>query len=383
MSAVLDVARPASAAGKPIRVMVVDDAMVPRRLLTRWIGEEPDMVLAACVRSGSEAVERIAQCRPDIVILDIDMPELDGLSALPLLLEQEPDAAVIMVSTLTCRGAEVSVRALLLGAADYIAKPEAAPSATAAFRRELMEKIRTLGLRKSSSASRLPAFPSVQGVDPAPSAKLAAPTAAPGFALRPFARAVPRALLIGSSTGGPQALSDLFANMEASLDRAPVLIAQHMPPAFTTALAAHLARVSGRPVHEAEAGEAVVPGGIYVAPGGRHMRVARGRDGVVIAVGDDPPINFCKPSVDALLCSAAEIWGGASLALILTGMGSDGTRGAAAVASAGGSVMAQDEASSAVWGMPRAVAEAGWCSAILPLDRMAATVNRLLAGELP
>ena len=154
-----------------------------------------------------------------------------------------------------------------------------------------------------------------------------------------------------------------------------------MPPTFTTVLAEHLARVSGRPVREAEHGEAIVAGGVYVAPGGRHMRVVRGGQGPAIALGDDPPINFCRPSVDPLLASAAEVWGAGSLALVLTGMGADGTRGAAEIAAAGGSVIAQDEATSVVWGMPRSVAQAGLCSAVLPLGEIATKVNRLFAGD--
>ena len=200
------------------------------------------------------------------------------------------------------------------------------------------------------------------------------------FKLRPFAMSPPRALLIGSSTGGPQALTTLVAQIGATIDRAPILITQHMPPTFTTVLAEHLARTSGRRVHEAEHDEPVVAGGIYVAPGGRHMRIAGGRASPTIALGDDPPVNFCKPSVDPFLSSAAKVWGASSLALVLTGMGSDGTRGAADIAAAGGSVIAQDEESSVVWGMPRSVALAGLCSAILPLGQIPTEVNRLFSG---
>jgi len=164
------------------------------------------------------------------------------------------------------------------------------------------------------------------------------------------------------------------------MERAPILITQHMPPTFTTVLAEHLARISGRPVREAEHEEPIAAGGIYVAPGGRHMRVARSAAGPVIALGDDPPINFCRPSIDPLLASAAQVWGAGSLALILTGMGSDGANGAAEIAAVGGSVIAQDEETSVVWGMPRAVALAGLCSAVLPLWQIPAEVNRLFGG---
>ncbi len=199
--------------------------------------------------------------------------------------------------------------------------------------------------------------------------------------LRPFALTPPRALLIGSSTGGPQALTALIERLPAAIDRAPVLITQHMPPTFTTVMAEHLSRVGGRGAHEAEHGEPVLAGGIYVAPGGRHMRVTRNADGVRIAIGDDEPINFCKPAVDALFSSAAAVWGPAGLALVLTGMGADGTHGATDIVAAGGSVIAQDEATSVVWGMPRSVAQAGLCSAVLPLDQIAPKIIRLFSGD--
>jgi two-component system chemotaxis response regulator CheB len=172
----------------------------------------------------------------------------------------------------------------------------------------------------------------------------------------------------------------LIEKLPAAIDRAPVLITQHMPPTFTTVLAEHLSRIGGRGAHEAENGVPVLAGGIYLAPGGRHMRVVRDRDGIRIALGDDPPINFCKPAVDPLFASAAQVWGSSALALVLTGMGSDGTSGAAAIVAAGGSVIAQDEASSVVWGMPRSVALAGLCSAVLPLDQIAPKVLRLSSG---
>lgn len=385
MNTVVAAADLATAVGKLIRVMVVDDSIVARRLLTRWIGAEPDMMIASCVRTGREAVEQIEDCDPDVVVLDIDMPELDGISALPLLLKKKRDLVVIMASTLTRRSAEISLRALSLGAADYVPKPESAPDAatSAAFHRELIDKIRHLGRRGWSLARRsMPGVPPQQPPHALHGRASECPeTESATFSLRPFTPSVPRVLLIGSSTGGPQALTSLIGQIGVTIERAPILITQHMPPTFTTVLAEHLSRASGRCVREAEHDEAVVAGGVYVAPGGRHMRVARGRDGgPAIALGDDPPINFCKPSVDPLLSSAAAVWGAASLALVLTGMGSDGTRGAADITAVGGNVIAQDEATSVVWGMPRSVAQAGLCSAVLPLGQIAAKINRLFAG---
>ena len=362
--------------------MIVDDAIVVRRLLARWIDAEPDLTVAACLRTGREAVEQVEAIDPDVVVFDVEMPELDGISALPLLLRKKRNLIIIMASALTRRCAEVSLRALSLGAADYVPKPEAATDAatSAAFQRELIEKIRSLGRRDRSRMAhrRSDAAKTLRRLDRSPAA-----VETTTFALRPFARVLPQAVLIGSSTGGPQALTTLIQQLAATIDRAPILITQHMPPTFTTVLAEHLARISGRRVHEAEHGEAVIAGNVYVAPGGQHMRVVRGRSGISIALGDDPPINFCKPAVDPLLASAAASWGAGTLAVILTGMGADGTEGAHNVVAAGGSVIAQNEATSAVWGMPRAVAQAGLCSAVLPLTEIGTVVNRLFSGHAP
>jgi two-component system, chemotaxis family, protein-glutamate methylesterase/glutaminase len=382
MSTVLAAATPAPRTERPVRVMVVDDAVVVRSLLARWIDCELDMQVVATLSNGREAVAQIESSNADVVMLDIDMPELDGISALPLLLRKKRDLAVIMVSTLTRRSAEISLRALALGAADYIPKPETARDATTSipFRRELIEKIRTLARNRISPRvyARMPApetAPAMRLRQPAPSE-----TEATRVRLRPFAATVPRALLIGSSTGGPQALSKVIEKLPAAIDRAPVLIVQHMPPMFTTVLAEHLSRIGGRGAHEAEDGEPVLAGGIYVAPGGRHMRVVRAAEGIRIALGDDEPINFCKPAVDALFSSAASVWGAASLALVLTGMGADGTRGAADIVAAGGSVIAQDEDTSVVWGMPGAVTKAGLCAAVLPIEQIGPKLIHLFCG---
>ncbi len=198
--------------------------------------------------------------------------------------------------------------------------------------------------------------------------------------LRPFSRVAPRALVIGSSTGGPQAVNTVLGGLGAVIDLAPVLITQHMPPTFTAIFADHLSRTSHLCVREAEHGEPVHAGRVYVAPGGRHMRVMRAGGETRIVLEDSHLINFCKPAVDPLFTSAASVWGAATVALVLTGMGSDGTHGAADIVAAGGSIIAQDEASSVVWGMPGSVANAGLCSAILPADQLAARIARLFSG---
>jgi two-component system chemotaxis response regulator CheB len=203
----------------------------------------------------------------------------------------------------------------------------------------------------------------------------------PALMKRAFGTQTPRALVVGSSTGGPQALMTLVTELGPVIDRCPVLITQHMPPTFTTILAEHLARSSRRPAHEGIEGEPVKPGQIYLAPGGRHMRVVRRGLEAVIALDDGPPVNFCKPAVDPLFASAIDVWQGAVLAVVLTGMGSDGMRAGKEIVAAGGSVIAQDEATSVVWGMPGAAANAGICAAILPLNQIAPKVVRVFAGD--
>jgi two-component system, chemotaxis family, protein-glutamate methylesterase/glutaminase len=366
--------------------MVVDDSAVIRGLISRWVSSEPDMVVAASLRTGLDAVNQIDRINPDVALLDIEMPELDGISALPLLLAKKRNLIIIMASTLTRRNAEISFKALSLGASDYIPKPESTrePAAAETFRHDLIQKIRHLGakVRRAVPASPSPSVAPVPGrpreLSPRPAL---APVASPPIIRRAFSTQAPRALLIGSSTGGPQALMTLVTELGAVIDRFPVLITQHMPPTFTTILAEHLARSSHRPAREAVDGEIVKAGHIYLAPGGRHMRVARSGTDVVIALDDGPPVNFCKPAVDPLFTSAINVWQGGVLAVVLTGMGSDGMRGGKEIVAAGGSVIAQDEASSVVWGMPGAAAHAGICAAILPLNQIAPKLVRVFSGD--
>ena len=369
-------------------MMVVDDSVVIRGLISRWIGAEPDMMVAASLRTGLEAVQQLERIKPDVAVLDIEMPELDGISALPQLLAKKRDLIIIMASTLTRRNAEISFKALSLGASDYIPKPETTrePQAAEIFHHDLIQKIRNFGakLRRATPAHISPTAPAhphaekVRELAPLPRPAAAPPAA---MAKRAFSPHAPRALVIGSSTGGPQALMSLVTELGPVIDRFPVLITQHMPPTFTTILAEHLARASRRPAHEAVDGEPVKPGKIYLAPGGRHMRVMRHGAEAAIALDNGPPVNFCKPAVDPLFTSAIDVWQGGTLALILTGMGSDGMRGGKDIVAAGGSVIAQDEASSVVWGMPGAAAHAGICSAVLPLNQIASKLVRLFAGD--
>jgi two-component system, chemotaxis family, protein-glutamate methylesterase/glutaminase len=371
---------------EPLRVMLVDDSVVIRGMISRWLGSEPDIVVAASLRTGLEAVNQIERINPDIAVLDIEMPDLDGISALPLLLAKKRNLIVIMASTLTRRNAEISFKALSLGASDYIPKPESTrePTAAETFRHDLVQKIRHLGAKVRRSSPATTTHSLIPAADRTRESALrvpAAPTASAPVARRSFSSQNPRVLVIGSSTGGPQALMSVVAEIGPVIDRFPVLITQHMPPTFTTILAEHLGRASNRPAREAVDGEPVKAGHIYLAPGGRHMRVVRQGAEAVIALDDGPPVNFCRPAVDPLFTSAIEVWQGSILALILTGMGSDGMRGGKDIVAAGGSVIAQDEATSVVWGMPGAAANAGICAAVLPLNQIAPKLVRLFSGD--
>lgn len=357
----------------PIRVMLVDDSAVVRGLITRMLEAEADIDVVASVGNGQLAVSGLARADADVVVLDIEMPVMDGLTALPKLLEIDPDVKVIMASTLTLRNAEVSIRALQAGAADYVPKPSASRELTGGndFRRDLIAKIRSLGgARRTARAGR-------------PSRR-AMPRALPKLPPKPIvlkaASTMPvDVLAIGSSTGGPQALLSLLRGIGPRL-RVPIFITQHMPATFTAVLADHIARTTGLACSEAKDGETVTAGRTYLAPGNFHMVVERKGVQLVVRLDSGPPENYCRPSVDPMLRSLAKVYGGRVLTAILTGMGSDGLVGGRAVAAAGGTVIAQDEATSVVWGMPGAVATDGICSAILPLSQIAPFVTRMIGG---
>lgn len=359
----------------PIRVLIVDDSAVVRGLLARLIGEQPDLEVAATAANGQMALGAVGESRIDVVVLDIEMPVMDGLTALPKLLAADPHLRIIIASTLSTPGAAVTIRALAAGAADYVAKPSAsqeitqAGSASSDFRRDLVTKIRSLGeagrRRRTPPAAPAPAAPALSGI-------LRPATV---LALRPLRPVRPDVIVIGSSTGGPQALVTLIGGLGRDLAQ-PILIVQHMPPTFTAILAEHLARVCQRPCAEGRDGEPVEAGRIYVAPGDRHMTVAGDGRRRLIRINDEAPENFCRPAVDVLFRGAARTYGAATLAVVLTGIGADGTRGGRQVVEAQGTVLAQDEASSVVWGMPGSAARAGICSAVLPLPALARQINQ-------
>lgn len=356
----------------PLRVMVVDDSVVLRGLITRMINEDPAIAqVVASASNGKLAVDRAKQGDLDVVVLDIEMPVLDGISALPQLLASDPDLVIIMASTISTRNAEISLKALSLGAKDYVPKPtNLTPGASADdFKRELLEKVRVLG--RQHRKGRI--GPTPVAVAPGPAA---ARPAAAGFSTRAIAPGRPQVLALGSSTGGPNALQQLLKAIPAPL-KIPVLITQHMPPTFTGLLAQNLTRDTGHKCAEAREGDIVQPGHVYIAPGDHHMTVVREGPNVVIRLNQNEKENFCRPAVDPMLRSIATVYQKPVLVGILTGMGSDGMKGAEVVVKAGGNVVAQDEASSVVWGMPGAVAKAGLCCTVVPLTRMASELSAL------
>ncbi len=375
-----------SQTSNPIKVAIVDDSVVVRGLFSRWLIEVPGLKVVGTFRSGREIIDNVISIAPDVIILDIEMPDIDGISALPHLIAACPNVTVIVASNLTARNADISLRCLALGAKDYLLKPQTnrEVSTSNEFRQLLIEKILTLGGKsKRSPQLRGPVLPTVAR------AGLSEPAQRPSWnvtntdlpPMRPFTRTAPKILLIGASTGGPQAVMALLKALKPSLHRLPVLIAQHMPAAFTIMFAEHLSRHAHLDVVQAADREPVLPGRVYVAPGGRHMRLAQSGAAMEISIMDDAPVNFCKPSVDVLMNSASDILGASCLAVILTGMGVDGARGATRVAQYGGNVVVQDEASSVVWGMPGATARTGACAAIMSVPQMVPVLSRLISGE--
>ena len=346
---------PARSAAQPIHVMVVDDSAVVRGLISREIDADPDLRVVASASNGEMAVMEAGRRALDVIVLDIEMPIMDGMTALPLLLAAQPGVKVLIASTLTRRNGEISLKALQLGAADYLSKPDAGTTLVTAedFKRDLVAKVRALGAVRGARA-----------LGPAMSA--------PPVALaRPAAVAIrPEVIIIGGSTGAPPVLVRLFEELRGAV-RQPILLTQHMLATFTALLAEQLERSGGRPCSEGRDGEPIVPGRAYVAPGGWHMTVGTQNGLRVIRLDQEPPENFCRPAVDPLFRSVAQAYGPKVLAVVLTGMGSDGAKGCEAVSQAGGRFVVQDEASSAVWGMPGAAARTGLADRIVPLAQLA------------
>lgn len=340
------------------RVLVVDDSVVVRRVVTEELAAQEDLEVAGTAATGRIALAKMTQLNPDLVILDVEMPEMDGLTALTHMRRSHPATPVVMFSSLTELGAAATLDALSLGAADFFAKP-GGPGGLEASRQvircELIPAIRALCARKCRAAGA--------------ATKLTAPLRTLGGTTRVDVVA------IGASTGGPNALAELFAGLTAALP-VPLLIVQHMPPMFTRMLAERLSKNSPIPTVEAASGTELEPGRAWVAPGNFHLVAVRDGARVRTKIHQEPPENSCRPAVDPLLRSVAAVYGRHALTVILTGMGQDGLRGCEAIHAAGGQILVQDEETSVVWGMPGFVARAGIADKVLPLSLMAAEILR-------
>ncbi|QJW93616.1 protein-glutamate methylesterase/protein-glutamine glutaminase [Frigoriglobus tundricola] len=356
-----------------IRVLIVDDAVVLRRLLAEELAADPALEVVGTAANGKIALAKVPQVEPDVVILDVEMPELDGLATLRALRAARPLLPVIMFSALTERGAEATLDALALGATAYFPKPAGTDGREASLRvlRDgLIPEIKAICGRIRSGSS---------GARPAP--PLSAESRVPGPDVRrPPARSPARvdAIAIAASTGGPNALADVFGRFPTGLP-VPIAIVQHMPPVFTRLLAERLSARSPVPVAEGATDAPLQPGRAWIAPGDFHMAVTGPATHARLRVHQEPPENSCRPAADVLFRSAAQVFGPHLLAVVLTGMGQDGLRGCEAVVAAGGRVIAQDEATSVVWGMPGFVARAGLAEKVLPLPQIAEEiVSRVL-----
>lgn len=360
-----------------IRVLVVDDAVVMRRLISEALGKDPEIEVSGTAPNGRIALAKVNQSVPDVVTLDVEMPEMDGVETVRELRKTHPTLPVIMFSTVTQRGAVTTLEALSAGASDYVTKPANVGSVLESISRlqeELVPKIKAL-------CHRGPAVPvsTAKRLMPAGAVRPAVPVKAMTATVGVVAGSA-EVLCIGASTGGPNALVELFSGIPANFPL-PVLVVQHMPPLFTQMLAERLGKSGKLRFMEGADGQRVLPGEVYIAPGGRHMEVVRRSSGPFLRLHDGPPENSCRPAVDVLFRSIAACYGGRALAVILTGMGQDGLRGCEVLKNSGARIVVQDEASSVIWGMPGAVANAGLPDRILPLGQIAGEINRNTMGS--
>lgn len=347
----------------PIRALIVDDSVVVRKLLSEALASTPGIQLAGTASSGALALAKIPQLNPDLITLDVEMPGLNGIETLREIRKLYPKLPVIMFSTLTEHGAAITLEALTMGASDYLAKPTNSQSLACAMeqvRSELSAKIFALCGRKRQVLTG--------------SRKIATSS-------RPSGENRIEILAVGTSTGGPNALADVIPQLPERFP-VPVVVVQHMPPLFTRLLAERLNARSHIPVHEAEPGHALEAGNVWIAPGDHHMTVSRKGTATILELNQDPPENSCRPAVDVLFRSVARVYGPNVLAVVMTGMGADGARGAGLIREAGGEVFVQDEASSVVWGMPGAVVQSGYANKICPLPEISADIiRRVQAGR--
>jgi two-component system chemotaxis response regulator CheB len=358
---------------KQIHVMLVDDSAVIRGALARIIEKDPIIHIVGSVSNGEMAIPMAERKKPHIVIMDIEMPVMDGLTALPKVLAASPTTKVIMFSSLTEKGADATLKAFSLGAVECLAKPSSTTDVGegSEFQKNLLIMLKHL----------VPERLRIEGEDtPArPVATIPRETTPVQLRKDPMAyKGKPAIVAIGSSTGGPQALFAVMKHLKG-LD-VPIVITQHMPVTFTKILAEHITQQSGVPAFEGEDGMDVENGKAYVAPGGKHMKIVRVGGVLKIKIDDGPPENFCKPSVDPMYRSVIDLFGAKVLGCILTGMGNDGLGGGKLLVEKGGRLIAQDEATSVVWGMPGAVARAGLCSEILPLQDIGPWLRKAVLG---
>lgn len=346
-----------------IKVLIVDDSAVIRKVLGDLLREDPDIEVVGTAANGKLAMAQLAVLKPDIITLDVEMPEMNGLETVKAMRDSGATLPIIMCSSLTAQGAITTLDALALGASDYVTKPSShGVNTREVVGEDLLRKIKGL-------ANGAPARPSEAAKQPAQVSKpiVSGPAAFDAIA-------------IGVSTGGPNALMEIFPRIPAEIP-VPIFIVQHMPPLFTKMLAERLSQVSKIKVFEAQGGQDVVPGCAYLAPGGFHMEVKRVIGRTSISLNENPPENSCRPAVDVLFRSVAAVYGAKTLAAVLTGMGQDGLLGCQAIRAKGGTILVQDKDSSAVWGMPGAVVEAGIASAVVPLSQVAAALSGAVVRE--
>ncbi|MBI1761627.1 MAG: chemotaxis response regulator protein-glutamate methylesterase [Acidobacteria bacterium] len=360
-----------------IRVLIVDDAVVVRRMVADTLATDPQLEVVATAANGRIALAKLNQVKPDILVMDVEMPELDGLETLKELRKTHPRLPVIMFSTLTERGAAATLEALTLGANDYVTKPANVGSVAVALQRlrdELIPKIKGLCPQLLALKPPLPARAPGNGTSA---------VAVPQLVRAPLSKGAPRPveiLAIGVSTGGPNALAELLPALPADFP-VPIVIVQHMPALFTKLLAERLQAKSTLKIREGVAGEVLRPGQAWIAPGGQHMVVESSKGVVRLGTHQEAPENSCRPAVDVLFRSVCVAYGAGTLAVILTGMGRDGLRGCELIHQANGQILAQDEASSVVWGMPGVVAQSGLADKVLPLNQLAPEILRRIRRE--
>ncbi|GAB1694713.1 protein-glutamate methylesterase/protein-glutamine glutaminase [Krasilnikovia sp. M28-CT-15] len=372
-----------------ISVLVVDDSVVVRRLIVDALGTSPNIEVVGTAANGLLAQAKIDRLKPDVVTMDIEMPQMDGIEAVRELRKRHPRLPVIMFSTLSAAGATATLEALAAGATDYVTKPSNVGSiaqSIAAVREQLVPKILALAgwqrpARPAPPPARPGAAPPRLGRPAAPSRLAVPPLARPAAPVRKRPPGRVDLLAVGCSTGGPDALTKVLLALPGDLP-VPVVVTQHMPPVFTRMFAERLDRSTPLRVVEAADGMEVSAGTVYIAQGDRHLVLHRRGTAVVTQLSSAPPENSCRPAVDVMFRSVADVYGANAYAAVLTGMGHDGRVGAKVLQEAGAEVLAQDEATSVVWGMPGAVVAAGLADEVLPLDRIpAALISRLKVGR--